>query len=177
MLRSPRLFLRPLSLSDAPALLPIFHDAETMRYWSHAPVASIDEMQSRIEHNLSSDGPPNAFAITESEEGHALGWVDLYSFKNGNAGAGYILGKSARGKGYAREALAAVLDYAFGARALHRIYLDIDPENSASIRLAQSMNFRWEGHFKSNFFRDGEYFDSVYYAMLAREWRALKGSA
>lgn len=170
-----RLALRPLSLNDAEALFPVFADEDTMRYWSHGPVASIDEVRRRLEDNVCLDGPPNAFSVAESKEGPALGWVDLYSFKNGNAGAGYILAKAARGKGYATEALAALLDYGFGARELHRIYLDIDPENSTSIRIAQKMGFRWEGHFKSNFLREGVYCDSVYYAMLASEWRALRG--
>jgi [ribosomal protein S5]-alanine N-acetyltransferase len=172
------LTLRPLSLSDAEALLPVFSDEETMRYWAHGPVASIAELKTRIAYNLTAEpDPPNAFAIAETAGGPALGWVSLYAFHDGNAGAGYILNKSVRGRGYAREALRALLDYAFGPRGLHRVYLDIDPENSASIGLAQSMQFRWEGHFKESFLRDGVYYDSVFYAMLAREWRALKSSA
>lgn len=176
MIRTARLFLRPLSLFDSEALFPVFSDADTMRYWAHGPVETLDGMRESLKYNLAAEGePPNAFAICETESGPALGWVSLYAFSHGNAGAGYILGEAARGKGYAREAMTALLDHAFGERRLHRIYLDIDPENSASIRLAQSMGFRWEGHFKESFFRDGVYFDSVFYAMLAREWRALKG--
>lgn len=176
MLKTPRLNLRPLSLTDAEALLPVFADEDTMRYWAHGPVASAQEMHKSLEYNLTPEGaPPNAFAIRETADGPALGWVSLYAFNEGNAGAGYILAKQARGKGYAREALTALLDYAFGDRALHRVFLDIDPENTASIRLAQSMGFRWEAHLKENFLRDGVYLDSVYYAMLAREWRSIRG--
>jgi aminoglycoside 6'-N-acetyltransferase len=68
----------------------------------------------------------------------------------------------------------ALMAYAFAERGVHRLYLDIDPENSASIRLAQALGFRWEGHFRQSFFRDDEYFDSVFYAMLAEEWRARR---
>lgn len=171
-----RLALRPLSLDDAQALYPVFADADTMRYWAHGPVTSIQDMRKSIEHNLTPQGaPPNAFAICESRDGPALGWVSLYAFHDGNAGAGYILNKDYRGRGYVREALSRLLEYAFAERGLNRVYLDIDPENSASIGLAQGMQFRWEGHFKESFLRDGVYYDSVFYAMLAREWRALRG--
>jgi [ribosomal protein S5]-alanine N-acetyltransferase len=175
LLRTPRLILRPLSLSDAEALLRVFGDEETMRYWAHGPVTSLEEMHEKIRQNLAADGSPDAFAITQSENGPALGWVSLYGFRHEGAEAGYILGPNARGQGFAREALGALLDYAFGPRGLHRIALDIDPENTGSIRLAQRMGFRWEGHFKEFFLREGVYLDSVFYAMLAREWRAIKG--
>lgn len=167
--------LRPLSLTDAEALLPVFGDEDTMRYWSHGPVASLDEMREKVAQNLTANGPPTAYAITCAADGPALGWVSLYDIRNGNAGAGYILNKAVRGRGLVRAALAQLLDIALCERNLHRIYLDIDPENSASIRLAQSMGFRWEGHFKESFLRDGVYYDSVFYAMLAHEWRALRG--
>lgn len=175
-LQTQRLTLRPLSLGDANALFPIFSDDDTMRYWAHGPVSSIQDMRKSLEYNLTAEGqPPNAFAICETADGPAMGWVTLYAFHDGNAGAGYILAKELRGRGLVREAMVALLDYAFETRRLHRLYLDIDPDNSASIRLAQTMQFRWEGHFKESFLREGVYYDSVFYAMLAREWQALRG--
>lgn len=175
-IRTQRLFLRPLALSDAPALLPVLGDPETMRFWAYAEVGNLQEAETRLATNVAREGePPNGFAIAESQEGQALGWVTLYSVQDGNAGIGYIISKTVRGRGYVPEAVGGFLNFAFGERALHRVYLDIDPENSASIRIAQKMGFRWEGHFKESFLREGVYYDSVYYAMLAREWRALKG--
>jgi RimJ/RimL family protein N-acetyltransferase len=144
-----------------------------MRYWSHGPVKSSEAMRAVIERNLTGEGEPaNAFVVARNDGSQVFGLVDLYSIKNGNAGAGYIFAKQEHRRGYARESMTALLDYAFHERALHRVFLDIDPENTASIRLAQSMGFRWEAHLKENFLRDGVYLDSVYYAMLAREWQA-----
>jgi [ribosomal protein S5]-alanine N-acetyltransferase len=175
ILRTARLTLRPLSLNDADALLQVFGDEETMRFWSTGPVTSLDAMRERLARNVvPDDSPANVFAIAESESGPARGWVSLYAFKDGNAGAGYILNKAVRGRGYAREALAALLDYAFDIRNVHRIFLEIDPENTASIRLAQSMGFRWEAWTKESFLREGVYLDDLTYAILAREWRALR---
>lgn len=175
ILQTARLVLRPLALSDAAALLPIFADAETMQYWSRGPILTLDEMREHIQVNISGGPKPHGFAVCQTHTGPAQGWTVVYGVQNRMAGAGYILAKQMRGKGYAEEALRAFLDYAFDTLDLHRIHLDIDPENSASIRLAQRIGFRWEGLFRENFHRDGEFLDSIYYAMLAREWRALRG--
>lgn len=163
-------------MTDATSLLPVLSDPETMRFWAYTEVSGLQEAEARLATNLPRDGdPPDGFAIAESQDGPALGWVTLYAVKDGNAGIGYILSKTHRGRGYVPEAVGALLGYAFGERGLQRVYLDIDPENSASIRIAQKMRFRWEGHFKESFLRDGQYFDSIFYAMLAREWRAREG--
>lgn len=173
ILRTPRLTLRPLKLSDAEALFQAFGDAETMRYWAYGPVASVDALRQRMTQYLTSDGEPeNNFAVCDRDNGPALGRVSLYGFRDANAEVGYIFARAAQGKGYASEAVTALLDYAFETRGLHRIALDIDPENSASIRLAQRLGFRWEGHFRESFLREGQYLDSIYYAMLAQEWRS-----
>ena len=54
--------------------------------------------------------------------------------------AGWTLIPAAQGKGYAGEAMRAVLDWADG-RGLTRTCCIIDPENSASIRLAEKLGF------------------------------------
>jgi ribosomal-protein-alanine N-acetyltransferase len=169
-LTASRLTLRPLARSDAPDLLPVFSDAETMRYWAHAPIATIAEMDEKLVANMTPLGPSLGFAIAETRDGPAMGWAVFYGLKNRIAGAGYILGKAHRGKGYATEAMRALMAYGFATLNLHRIFLDIDPDNAPSIRLAERCGFRKEGHFKQNFHRDGQYYDSVYYALLAEEW-------
>jgi RimJ/RimL family protein N-acetyltransferase len=173
-IKTARLTLRALDLSDAAALLPLFRDEDSLRYWAHGPVADLAELEAKLRWNI---GPPETvvtYAMAERADGPALGWVNLYAIQHRMAGAGYILAPEKRGLGYAREALRALLQLGFGALDLHRIYLDIDPENSASIRLAQDLRFRWEGHFRQSFFRDGQYFDSVFYAMLRSDWLQME---
>ena len=54
-------------------------------------------------------------------------------------------------KGYAREALRAVVDHAFRLGA-HRVYAECDPRNEASWRLWESAGFRREAHFRQNIY-------------------------
>ena len=64
---------------------------------------------------------------------------------------GYIVNRRFQRKGYAREALQAVVDRAFRLGA-HRIYAECDPRNEASWRLLESAGFRREAHFRKNIF-------------------------
>ncbi|HEY4093783.1 MAG TPA: GNAT family protein [Luteibacter sp.] len=84
---------------------------------------------------------------------------------------GVSLRPDQQGRGYAREAMAAMLDLAFGDWGYRRSVGSVDPRNVASIALLRSLGFREEArHVESYFFR-GEWVDDVIYAMLAREWR------
>ena len=52
LLHTPRLRLRPLSEGDAEALLAMFSDAETMRYWSTPPWTRIEQAHALIAAKL-----------------------------------------------------------------------------------------------------------------------------
>ena len=48
-------------------------------------------------------------------------------------------------KGYMKEGLLQVVKHAFGELGLHRLEANIQPDNHASIALAQSAGFQYEG--------------------------------
>ncbi len=80
-------------------------------------------------------------------------------------------GCAAWGQGFAQEALHAVLDYAFGPLHLHRVETDIDPRNTASVRVVTRLGFRQEGLLRERWIVDGETSDSLMMGLLAHEWR------
>jgi glyoxylase I family protein len=174
VLTTERLVLRPIRLADTAALLPLFADGETMRYWAHGPVENVRDVQGIIAGNLPpQNAPKSSFAITR--EGRTVGVVNFYRQQDGMAGLGYILDKALWGKGYVSEAIGAALDHGFGTLGLHRIWLEIDPRNHGSIRVAQKCGFAAEGVARESFLLAGEYLDSVYYSMLRDEWLRLRG--
>ncbi len=77
-------------------------------------------------------------------------------------------------KGYAKEVMHGILTFLFDEKKLHRVVETSDAENTASIRLLESMNFRKEGHFIENIFFKGKWGSEVQYAMLKREWDGRK---
>lgn len=77
----------------------------------------------------------------------AVGLIDLFEFdfKNSRAGVGIILSNSQRHKGYAREALALLIQYSFSHLGLHQLYCNISEDNIASINLFESQGFKCIG--------------------------------
>ena len=45
-----RLLLRPFSKSDREAVLDLYSDSKTMRYWSKEPISSLEEADALIDH-------------------------------------------------------------------------------------------------------------------------------
>jgi len=57
---------------------------------------------------------------------------------------GYLLAEEQRGKGYAKEAVNAVLEYAFNDLLLTRVVARVAPENTASLHVVRSCGMLWE---------------------------------
>lgn len=57
---------------------------------------------------------------------------------------GYLLAEEQRGKGYAKEAVKAVLTYAFQELGIPRVVAVIDKNNTVSLHVAESCGMLWE---------------------------------
>ena len=77
-------------------------------------------------------------------------------------------------KGFAKEALLAILTFLFDLKEIHRVVEIVDSENIASINLLKSIGFRHEGHFIENIFFKGKWGSEFQFAMLKREWEDKK---
>jgi RimJ/RimL family protein N-acetyltransferase len=56
---------------------------------------------------------------------------------------------------------------AFGDLAMHRVFAQLDPRNSASARLCERLGMRREAYFREDIWFKGEWGDTAVYAMLA----------
>jgi RimJ/RimL family protein N-acetyltransferase len=74
-------------------------------------------------------------------------------------------------QGYMREALAALVRFAFGTLGLRRLEADVDPRNENSLRLLDRLGFRREGLLRERWNVGDEIQDSAFLGLLAGEWR------
>lgn len=65
-----------------------------------------------------------------------------------------------------QEALAAVLNFGFRTLQLHSVEANVNPGNTASIKLLERNHFIREGYFRENYFYNGRFLDSAVYSLL-----------
>lgn len=77
-----------------------------------------------------------------------------------------IVKKEDREKGYGSEVLSLINNYCFTHLGLHQIYVNVDAENVASIRLFEKFNFRKVGVKKDWVLKKGKFTDEVLYQLI-----------
>ena len=139
-----RLVLRRSRLDDAEAISAYRSDPDVHRHqgWERTDPesirAEIEEMAARA------PGDPEGwvqFSVEDRATGELVGDVGLAP-ADGEPGvikAGYTIAPAHQRKGYATEAVAALLDYAFGRLEADVVRAYADADNVASIRVAEKV--------------------------------------
>jgi RimJ/RimL family protein N-acetyltransferase len=156
-LRTERLLLRPARADDLDAMHAILNDPRAMAYWSSLPHATRDQTRDWLAGMIAIPSEEGEDFVIE-HEGQAIGKAGLYRFP----AIGYILHPAAWGRGFAREALTAVIDRAFAVHGLAAIEADVDPRNAASIGLLKRLGFTETHRAKSTWLIGDAWCDSVY---------------
>ena len=89
--------------------------------------------------------------------------------------AGYWVDHRVAGRGIIPTALALVVDHAFHAGGLHRIEVNIRPENAASRRVVEKLGFREEAYHPRYLHIDGGWRDHIGYALTTEDVAADGG--
>ena len=81
--------------------------------------------------------------MVEQGSGQTVGTVDISDFspRHARGEVGILVRREYRGRGYAREALTLLCDYAFGFLSLHQLAARIPADHEASLRLFRSCGF------------------------------------
>lgn len=82
---------------------------------------------------------------------------------------GYWIDSSVAGRGITPTALALVIDHCFTGVGLHRVQVDIRPENAASLRVVEKLGLRREGYFERFLDIDGAWRDHIAFAITVEE--------
>ena len=113
------------------------------------------------------------FLIRKSDD-MLLGAITLDNIRRGPAQAGttgYWIGEPFARAGYMREAIGAVIHYAFQTLDLSRIEAGCLPENTPSRRLLENCGYKYEGVAQSYLQIAGRWRNHVLYANLRHDRR------
>ncbi|NIZ08975.1 GNAT family N-acetyltransferase [Pseudooceanicola sp. HF7] len=112
--------------------------------------------------------------LTRRDDEALLGAITLDNIRRGpslSGTLGYWIGEGHARQGYMREAISAVVHYAFHRLDLSRIEAACLPENTPSRRLLESCGFKYEGVAQSYLQIDGRWRTHVLYAALRMDRR------
>lgn len=85
---------------------------------------------------------------------------------------GYRLNPKYQGKGYATEAMRALVGFVFDHCKAHKVVAYCDPENIASYRVMEKLSMCREGQLREHFKIGQSWRDAYVYGVLEREWQA-----
>jgi RimJ/RimL family protein N-acetyltransferase len=139
--------------------------------WSAAPLSpsAVERLFEDREHSPADD----SFAIHLKDEGNPIGVVSLMNISVANASAelSVIVGHPEdRHHGYGAEAIAVLLDYAFGDLGLNRVGLSVFDFNEDAIAAYGKLGFREEGRLRGALRRDDAFHDAILMSVLKQEW-------
>ena len=182
-IRTERLLLRPLTPDDAPALVAYQSRPDVCRYLPYEPrdeqrVAELLADPTRNRSELTDSGQALWLALSRAEDGVLVGDVMLmwHDAEQGAGEVGYVLDPQAHGRGYATEAVRALLGLAFDGLGLHRVVGRLDARNAASAGVLRGAGMRQEAHHASDQRVKGEWTDEAVFAILADEWRGPRAA-
>lgn len=185
-LRTERLVLRPLEASDAADVFEYQRIPEVLRYlpWPERDRAEGYAHTARRAAGrvLAADEDffvfaatlPGTPAIDDPARDRVIGdfMVRVSSVKHAQLELGWVVHPDFQGRGFAREAAAAVRDFVFETLNPHRVQAFLDARNAASAAICERLGMRREATILEEEYNDGEWQDTAVYGVLRREWAA-----
>ena len=175
-----RLVLRPIEESDAPGLHGAYGDAEAMRFWDAPPSVDVAETASRIRQTLAVERRWHGMWAILSRSGGFAGAINYHNVdpRNRRLALGWIVAPAFWKQGLVTEAAEIVLHHCFAAMEMHRIEALIEPENTASRRLATKLGFKQESDLlRDRLYVEGQYRSVLMYSLLQGDWATYRPNA
>lgn len=175
MLQGRLVRLRAPTRDDLPRLCEFNNDLEVELAGGGDPPQpqALERLRAEFDQRVSSGGREGASFVIETD-GRCIGQCALF---NVNATAqtcelGITIGDKAYwGRGYGRESVTLLVDYAFRHHHMHKVWLRVHAANARARRAYAACGFQEEGQLRAHVWSDGRYDDLVIMGLLAEEWQ------
>jgi RimJ/RimL family protein N-acetyltransferase len=175
MLKGQHVTLRAMTRADLPRLCEFNNDIEVELAGGGDPPMpqSLAQLEAEFDQRAARGGRDDAsFAI--EVEGKFIGGCALFGFDHTahTCELGITIGdKAFWGRGYGREVVALLLEYAFRYRNFRRVWLRVHGKNERAQRAYRACGFVEEGRLRAHVWSDGAYDDLVFMGVLREEWQ------
>ncbi|MDO8624521.1 MAG: GNAT family protein [Candidatus Diapherotrites archaeon] len=179
VLRTKRLLLRPLKLSDVDTILPNANDWFQTRFLKRVepPMSrKKDLIWIRSTWKEWKKGSGFTFAAGLATTGELVGTLSLDSVSKTHrkASVGIFFYKRYWGNGYGTEAVDRLVRFGFEKLKLNRIEYGFIAQNKRSERIFKRLGFTREGVQRGFVFKRGKFRDHVFGSILASDWKRRK---
>jgi len=144
MLKGDKIVLRSLNDSDLDFLMSIENDKENWIFGSENKEYSIEELANYISNSKIDIKLAKQYRFVIDLNSIAIGFIDLFDYKFKSVGVGVIIEDNFRNKGFGKQALDLISDYAFTKLNVFKLHCAISKDNLESIKLFTSCNFELE---------------------------------
>ena len=169
-----KIYLRSLELEDLSGnYVSWLNDPEVCRYNSHHFFQYTNQKAINYISKINNSFSEIVLAIILSENNLHVGNISLQNINliNRSAELAILIGdKNYWGKGIAKSSIKLLLDHGFLSLNLHRIYLGTPRENVSMQKIAIYFGMKNEGVKRDAFFKNGEFFDILDFAILQNEY-------
>ncbi|RPI74138.1 MAG: N-acetyltransferase [Ignavibacteriales bacterium] len=170
LIETERLLLRKVYETDVNEIFFLRSDERVMKYIDKEPAKSTDEALHFIKmiNDLEKNNDAVTWALTMKGNDTLIGTICYWNImkEHYRAEIGYLLRPEYWGKGIMQEAFSEVVKYGFEVLKLHSLEANVNPDNTASIKLLEKNNFVREAYFRQNYFYNGKFLDSAIYSLL-----------
>jgi RimJ/RimL family protein N-acetyltransferase len=175
MLKGQRVILRSINRADLPRLCEFNNDLEVeLAGGGDPPIPqTLARLEAEFDQNVGRGGRDGAVFAIEAD-GKFIGQCALFNFDETSRTCelGIAIGdKDYWGKGYGRETITLLLDYAFRLRNFRKVWLRVFARNERAIRAYQACGFLEEGRLRAHVWSDGGYVDLMMMGVLHDEWQ------
>ncbi|MBX7205780.1 MAG: GNAT family N-acetyltransferase [Bacteroidia bacterium] len=168
-LYTPGLVLRPVEEGDRQKVFEGFSNPEVTRYFDITyPTYESTSVQMEWYASNRKEQSGFAWAVCDKSSGEVMGVFSIYFInrKHQRAELGYWLLPPYWNKGFATEALMAIISYAKNKLYLHRLSAEIEPANTASKKLLQKLGFKRDGILRDYEIKNGQFQDLEIWGLL-----------
>ena len=169
ILETPHLYLRFIEESDRDAIFEnINHDEDVLRYYVDTYVKSPEDIPIGKRIVSFKENQMYFFAIVLKEDDQVIGQIHQCNRPKGYMNTveiGYAIGKKYWNKGYATEAMKAMISLMFEC-GVHKVSASHIQGNTASGKVMEKCGMTYEGRVVDELFYHGAYHDTLHYYIL-----------
>jgi RimJ/RimL family protein N-acetyltransferase len=175
LLRTARLEIRPFVSSDLDGLHAGRNDPEVAEWQNWTLPYPREKAQELVDSLTRMDGPANdewwMGAVVERETGDVVGDLAVnLTWDSRCTEIGYTLARAHWAKGYASEAVAAMIEHLFEDVGVTRVAGTLHPENVASAMVLERLGFSFEGHTRLSYRVGDDNSDDWIYGLTRADW-------